>query len=128
MNTAIAKQVQGKVRQELHVGRHMLISDVPTEEGGEGAGPSPHDLLAAALSACTALTLRLYAQRKEWPLEGAEVRVDLERAPEAARFQRKIRLTGPLDESQRARLLQVANACPVHKTLTGKIAVDTELE
>ena len=117
----------GKLAQRVEIGPHRLTADEPTDNGGEDLGPNPFELLASALGACTALTLRLYADRKAWPLENADVRVLISKEEETNIFIRKIRLMGVLDESQRARLLEIANHCPVHKLLTGKIRIDTSL-
>jgi len=127
MNVAVVKGGQGKMRQEISMGRHRVTADVPEADGGEDAGPTPHDLLAGALGACTALTLKIYAARKQWALGDAEVTVSVEKTPELARMTREIRLVGALDDEQRARLLKVAEACPVHKTLSGKIEIVSRL-
>lgn len=127
MNKATIRYEQGKIRQEVRIGRHHLIADHPTNDGGDDAGPEPHEFLLAALGSCTAMTLRVYAQRKGWPLENAEVTVSLEKYEGVSRFSREIKLIGPLDEAQRTRLLAVAEACPVHKTLAGKLEIATGL-
>jgi putative redox protein len=123
---------------ETHLGKLQLIArapdgafiiDEPVSVGGLGTGPNPYDLLAAALGACTALTLRLYADRKGWPLRHVEVSVRHHRASLQARdlFDRCIRLEGPLSEEQRARLLAIAEKCPVHQTLDRGADVKTAL-
>jgi putative redox protein len=123
---------------ETHLGRLQLIArapdasfivDEPISAGGEGAGPNPYDLLSAALGACTALTLRLYAERKGWPLRHVQVAVRHHRASLDARdlFDRCIELDGPLDADQRARLLEIAERCPVHQTLDRGADVQTRL-
>lgn len=96
-----------------------FLADEPVSAGGLGSGPNPYDLLAAALGACTSMTLRLYAERKGWPLERATVRVVHARTGLGGkdRFAREIVLKGALDAGQRARLLEIANRCPVHRTL-----------
>lgn len=127
MNVAVVKGGVGKMRQEISMGKHRVTADVPEADGGEEAGPTPHDLLAGALGACTALTLKIYSARKQWPLQDAEVTVSVEKTPELSKMTRDIRLVGPLDEEQRARLLKVAEACPVHKTLSGKIEIVSKL-
>ena len=127
MNTAKVFYEKGKFRQEILVGNHHLVADVKTGEGGEDAGPSPHDYLATALGACTAITLRMYAVRKSWPLENAEVTVTFNKEGVTSKLDRKIHLVGPLDDTQKERLLGIANQCPVHKTLTGKIEITTTL-
>jgi uncharacterized OsmC-like protein/alpha/beta superfamily hydrolase len=111
-------------RTALVVGGHQLQADEPIAVGGSDAGPAPFDLFSAALAACTSMTLQLYARRKGWPLEQAITRVSHERvtgaAPEgrADVFTRELELRGPLDEEQRTRLLEIAEKCPVHRTLT----------
>jgi len=127
------------LKQEVTAGRHTLIADEPVAAGGNDAGPDPYALLLAALGSCTAMTLRLYADRKKWPL--GEIRVELSHArvhpedcagcelPEAKvdRIARKIVLEGPLDAAQVARLAEIATRCPVHKTLVAGVQVSDEV-
>ena len=125
--------------QRIETGRHTLAGDEPAEAGGTDQGPSPYEFLLAALGACTAATLRMYADRKGWPLEEVEVRVTHEKihAADCAdcetrdgrvdRIARHLTLSGPLDDAQRARLLEIANRCPVHRTLTSEVRIDTVL-
>jgi putative redox protein len=127
MNQVRVRHESGKLRQELFIGRHHLVADELIEQGGEDTGPSPFDFLASALGACTAMTLRMYAQRKSWPLENAEIVVTLSKASDATKFDRIIELKGALSTEQKARLLEIANRCPVHKALTGKIEIKTAL-
>jgi len=126
-----------KYRTEVRAGRHGLVADEPVAVGGGDAGASPYDLLLAALGACTGMTLRMYADRKQWALD--EVTVHLKHgklhAPdgqsperEAARtdhIERVIEIQGALDESQRARLIEIANMCPVHRTLERGVTTTT---
>ena len=128
------------LRQEIVAGPHTLYADEPADSGGDDSGPDPYELLLAALGACTSMTLTLYARRKRWPLKGVEVRLSHRRdyaedcadcADKTARIdviERLITLRGALDETQRARLLEIAGKCPVHGTLTGAIRVDDRLE
>jgi len=128
-----------KFRQEVTAGSHRLVGDEPMEAGGTDAGPSPYDFLLAALGTCTSITLRMYADRKEWPLTGVTVKLrhfkihaedcaDCETKKEMIdRIERIIQLEGPLTEEQRSRLLEIANRCPVHRTLQSEINVQTKL-
>jgi putative redox protein len=113
---------------QLVAGGHHLVADEPADLGGADSGPTPDELVLAALGACTSITLRMYAERKKWPLEGVEVALDFaERDAGRAVIRRRIELQGPLEPDQRERLLQVANACPVHKLLTGSVEIPTTL-
>lgn len=118
-------------RVEIEDGTHRWAADEPVPAGGADTAPTPFQLLCSALAACTSITVRMYAARKQWPLRGIEVRVELNPAgkPEggANELVRSIRVDGPLDAEQRARLLQVANACRTHKILTGSISIPTSL-
>jgi uncharacterized OsmC-like protein/esterase/lipase len=116
-----------------------FIADEPEEMGGQNLGPSPYDLVSAGLAACTAMTMQLYARHKKFPLEGAKVEVNYEHdhasdakdcvTGEAKKglFHRKISLQGPLDEKQKARILSIANKCPVHKSLEKGTNISTEI-
>jgi putative redox protein len=131
-------------RTELVAGGHPLVADEPVALGGGDAGPGPYALVLAGLGACTAMTLRMYADRKGWPLERADVQLrhgkvharDCAAASEAARasnamidrIERRLRLHGPLDATQRARLRELADRCPVHRTLTSEICIETTVE
>ena len=120
-------------RQEVWAGRHTLIADEPREAGGEDAGPNPYELLLAALGACTSMTMGMYARRKEWPLERVEVRLTHERihAEDCAECEQKegyldhvakeIVVAGPLTEEQVARLGEIAEKCPVNRTLHASV-------
>jgi uncharacterized OsmC-like protein len=126
-------------RNEVEVGGHRLVVDEPVAVGGADDGPTPYEFLLAGLGACTAMTLRLYADRRKWPLERARISlrhrkvhaqdcVDCVTKP--ARMDvvdRVITLEGALTEEQRAKLLEMAERCPVHQTLQGKIQVTTQL-
>jgi putative redox protein len=127
MRQVIVSTAEGKFKQRVRIGRHTLVADEPPEKEGGDAGPEPHEWLLAGLGACTSMTLKLYADRKQWPLEAVEVTVEGDPTAEAFVFKRRIRLVGALDDEQRKRLLEIANKCPVHKTLSGVIRIQTEL-
>jgi uncharacterized OsmC-like protein/alpha/beta superfamily hydrolase len=125
--------------QEIIVHRHRLVSDEPKEVGGTESGPTPYDLLLGALGACTSMTLRMYADRKQLPLEGIRVRLRYSKihaldciqcetkVGKIDRIDREIEVLGALTEEQRLRLLEMADRCPVHRTLTSEIDIVTRL-
>lgn len=120
----------GKFQVQVTASGERFTSDEPVEVGGMGSGPTPYELLAAGLGACTAMTVRLYATHKSWPLQKVKVAVrHSKRAGQtpADLFQREVELDGPLDDAQRTRLLEIANKCPVHRTLEAGSTVETKL-
>jgi uncharacterized OsmC-like protein len=136
--TVIVSETQkGTFQQEIISGAHRLVADEPKNVGGLDSGPGPYDLLLAALGACTSMTLRLYADGKKWPLTRVEVRLRHDRiyAIDCAEcetkeglidhIERVITLEGDLDVSQRARLMEMADKCPVHRTLTSEVEIRT---
>lgn len=123
----VHKAPDGRFKQIVEVRANSLISDVPAAHGGEDAGPEPHDLLDAALGACTAITVTMVAQRKQWPLEDVRVKITREEANGLYKLHRKVELVGALDATQRDYLLGIANKCPIHKALNGRFEVTTEL-
>jgi uncharacterized OsmC-like protein len=128
----------GTYTQEIIAGHHRLNADEPRPIG-EDAGPTPYDLLLAALGACTSMTVRMYADRKGWPLERVRVtlrhkRIHAEDCAECetakgwiAHIDRDIELVGDLSDAERQRLLQIAERCPVHQTLTSEVRIATSL-
>ena len=125
--------------QEIEVGGHHLTGDEPVSVGGTDTGPGPYDYLLAALGCCTSMTVSLYARRKQWPLESVRVRLSHAKIHAADcedcevkegildKIERDIELIGPLDADQRSRLIEIANKCPVHKTLMSDIVIRTRL-
>ncbi len=124
---------------EIIAGKHLLIADEPENVGGRGFGPSPYEYVSSGLGACTAMTLRMYADRKEWDLQkvivhinhGKDYSSDAEEVENSQKkidiFDRKIEIYGDLDDEQKAKLLSIANKCPVHKTLSNNSEIKTEL-
>jgi uncharacterized OsmC-like protein len=134
----VARTGEG-LRTDMEADGYELVADEPTSLGGTDAGPTPYDYLLAALAGCTAMTLRMYADRKGWPLESVTVRLSQERIHATDceeceteegridRIERDIELEGPLEEEQRRRLLEVADMCPVHRTLESEVLVENSL-
>ncbi|WP_027863965.1 OsmC family protein [Massilia alkalitolerans] len=121
-----AQKGEGKLQQMITIGRHQLLSDAPEAFGGEDSGAEPHDLLAAALAACTTLTVTMFARRKGMALEDVRVRITHGPKDGGYAFQRHIEYVGALGFEERQRLTDIANKCPVHKTLSGAIHIETE--
>ena len=136
----LVREIGPRYGQEIRAGRNMLRADEPVTSGGTDTGPDPYALLLAALGACTSMTIRMYADRKGWPLEGVTVRLGQHKihARDCAecearddsridRITRTIELKGPLSDEQKARLIEIAERCPVHRTLIGVKQVVTSL-
>jgi len=118
----------GTLAQQIEIGPHVLLTDAARDVGGEDRGPRPHELLDAALAACTALTLTLYARHKGIALTALDVEVSHEEHHGVYRMRRDIRVGGELSAEQRTRMLEIANNCPVHRTLSGKIDIVSQLD
>ena len=115
-------------KTELIASAHHLIADEAEEVGGTNGGPAPGEYLMLALASCTAITLRMYADRKSLPVDKIRVEIASEKINSTTLLTRHIYLEGNLESTQRERLLQIANACPVHKTLTNPIEIKTEIK
>lgn len=136
----VAETREGKFAQAITVGKHRLRADEPVSAGGADSGPSPYDLLLAGLGACTGMTIRMYANLKQLPLDQVTVRLKHEKvhAQDCAecetregkidRIEREIELQGALDDAQRGRLLEIASKCPVHRTLHSEVWIPTRLK
>ncbi|TPE61740.1 OsmC family protein [Sandaracinobacter neustonicus] len=125
MAHATAHIAETAYRTEISTGRHSLIADEPPALGGQGAGPAPYDLLLASLGACTAITLRMYAERKGWPLQSLDVKLKLS-GTEDRRIERVLLISG-LDDAQKARLSEIAERTPVTLTLKSGLPIETML-
>lgn len=123
----VHKATDGKLKQTVEVRGHQWSADVSTELGGDDAGPDPHELLNAALGACTALTVTMVARRKQMALTDVVVQITHDEGGGVCRMYRQIELVGDLNDEQRQYLLGIANKCPVHKTLMGRFEIDTSL-
>lgn len=130
----------GKFQQRVQAGKHVFLADEPEEMGGMSTGPAPYDWLLAGLGACTSMTVRMYADRKKWPLKGVSVRLTHQKVHEedcedcednsgakVDLMTREVELIGDLDDGQRAKLLEIADKCPVHRTLESKVRIETAL-
>jgi putative redox protein len=124
----IAKITDSHYNLALNNGRHNFNADEPKNKGGTDMAPAPDELLEASLASCTAITLRMYADRKQWDLNAVDVSVNIARVESKTIFTRVIKLYGNLQEEQRERLLQIAKACPVSKSLLGEIEINSNLE
>ena len=135
----VEESLEGRFTQNMRSGKHLLIADEPESAGGNDAGPGPYEYLLLGLGACTSMTLRMYAEHRQLPLQRVRVRLshrkthardcsDCEtREGKVDEITREIELEGDLTEAQRQRLLEIANRCPVHRTLTSEIKVRSRL-
>jgi uncharacterized OsmC-like protein len=134
----VAESAARPYGQQITVGDHELFSDEPAAVGGADTGPTPYDLVLAGLGACTSMTVRMYADRKGWPLRKVSVLLRHQRihAKDCAvcetetghldHIEREVRLDGDLTDEQRARLLEIADRCPVHRSLNSEVIITTE--
>ncbi|MGF7217765.1 putative redox protein [Spirosoma lacussanchae] len=129
MATITARIERTPYETHLSTGSQVIIVDEPADVGGQDRGMRPGELLAGSLASCTVITLRMYADRKGWPLDTIVAHVTYTFDPETSRslFATKLVLTGNLDDSQRARLLEMADRCPIHRTLDNPVDFDTTL-
>jgi len=130
-SVVVAENGLGRYQQSVQIGDHRLIADEPTSVGGEDAGPAPFDFLLTALGACTSMTLRMYAERKGLKLTGVSVELSHEKKEIEGivrdRITRHITLEGELSAAERQRLLEIANKCPVHRSLSQPMLIESEL-
>lgn len=129
MVKTIAVTKQENYRTEIRTDPHHFIVDEPISVGGKDLGPTPGELLAAALASCSSITMKMYADRKGWDLEEAIVEVDFERDLKftTTNFTKKISFVGNLDEAQKQKLYEISGKCPVHRMLTSQIEIHSEL-
>lgn len=130
MHTEItAHTTTARYKTNISNDRHSIVADEPLDLDGSDLGFTPTELLSAALASCTSITLRMYADRKAWPLTDIKVQVSFERDAKTSTtaVARRIELFGDLTDEQRARLLTIANSCPVHRILSGQINIDSHL-
>jgi putative redox protein len=127
---AVARRVDGRLRHSVEIRGHEITADEPASAGGEDSGPNPQELLAASLASCTAITVELYAQRKDWEIGDVEVDVDYEPAQRGSptRFNMVVHLPESLTEEQRQKLMVIAAKCPVHRTLEGEVMFEEKLQ
>ena len=127
----VSENGQGRYQQEIRTGEHILLADEPESMGGNDAGPDPFDFLMAGLGACTSITLRMYAERKNLALIGISVALSHEKVEvdgvRRDRISRQITLEGNLSAAERQRLLEIANKCPVHRALSQPFILDSQL-
>jgi uncharacterized OsmC-like protein len=127
-----------KFTTQIKAGKHYLVADEPESIGGNDFGPSPYDLVSSALAACTAMTIRMYADRKKWPIEEVNIHIEHSKihaddcntcehsnSSKIDKFLRVIELKGDLDESQRIKLMEIADKCPVHRSLHSEIQIES---
>jgi putative redox protein len=126
---AIARRENGRLVHNVEIREHQLKADEPRDHGGDDAGPSPQELLAASLASCTAITMEMYAERKGWDVGEIAVDVDYEPAQRGSptKFTMDVQMPKELPEEQREKLMQIAAKCPVHRTLEGEVMFDEKV-
>lgn len=129
MAKVTAKISKEKYRTVISTDTHRFVTDEPMSLGGKDLGADPSELLSASLAACSVATMKMYADRKGWDMEEANVEVDFKKVvkTEATRFIKTISLKGNLDEEQKQKLYEIASKCPIHRLLTGSIEIDSEI-
>lgn len=129
---SVSEAGKGNYIQQVQTATHVLTADEPPDMGGQDQGPAPYDFLLAALGSCTSMTVRMYADNKKWPLENVSIRLTHRKVAQADGkktdlITRDITLRGALDDAQKQRLLEIANKCPVHRTLEAAPRIETKL-
>jgi putative redox protein len=127
---ATARREDGTLQHAVEMRGHTLLADEPKDEGGDDAGPSPQELLAASLASCTAITMEMYAKRKGWDVGDVAVHVDYEPAQRGSptRFRMTVDFPKEVPEEQRERLMQIGAKCPVHRVLEGEVMFEETVE
>lgn len=127
----ITKIGKDPYRTEIHVQPHVILADEPKDMGGRDLGPAPAELLLSSIGSCKVITMRMYADRKQWDLTGAEISLSISKQTGELQdtnfIKCHIRLDGNLDETQRQRLLKIADKCPIHKILSNPIVIESNL-
>ncbi len=123
----VHKAADGKLRQAISAGLNTFFADVPAVQGGDDSGPDPHDLLDAALGACTALTVTMVARRRQMPLDDLKVTISHVEADGVYRITRMLEFVGALSDEQKTYLTGIANKCPIHKALSGRFEIETRV-
>ncbi len=129
MTKAVATTQRERFKTEIRTGSdHILIADESFEDGGRDSGGTPTELLAASLASCSSITMKMYADRKEWPMEEAKVSVEFKRDRKEGltTFYKKVEIKGNLDDEQRRRIFEISKKCPVHRILLGDIDIESE--
>lgn len=128
--SAIAKIKGQKYETTIKVAGHEFIMDEPVDSDGQNLGPNPSDLLKASLAACTAMTMKMYAERKGWDMQDAEVEVEYERdlKNNITSFSKKVHISGDLTEEQRKRIFEIGGRCPIHRIISNTVEIDSALK